>query len=363
MPSVMHLIRPEIADLEPYTPIVPLDVLAEQLQLPVEQIVKLDANENPYGPSPQAQAALAHEPYYAIYPDPECRHLRAALSHYTGQPAARIICGTGADELLDLLVRLFLQPDDAVIDCPPTFGMYAFDTAINGGRLIAVPRRADFSLDIPAIEQAAHETGAKLLFLASPNNPTGNQTSSAEFERLLQLPLLVIVDEAYIEFADGGVTSWVGHYENLAVVRTFSKWAGLAGLRLGYAVLPDALAAEVWKIRQPYSVNLAALVAAQASLADLDYLQQNVARILAERNRMYTALRELPLLEVHPSTANFLLCRVVQGTAYDLKTALAREGILVRYYRKPLLQNYIRISIGTPAQNDRLLEMLQRWHT
>jgi histidinol-phosphate aminotransferase len=363
MPAIDHLIRPEIADLEPYTPIVPLDVLAARLGLPVEQIVKLDANENPYGPAPRALEALANEPHYAIYPDPEHGDLRVALSSYTGQPTGRIVCGAGADEIIDLLLRLFLRPGDTVIDCPPTFGMYSFDTAVCGGRLVTVPRRADFALDLPAIERAAQDTGAKVLFIASPNNPSGNLTPPADLERLLRLPLLVVVDEAYIEFTTGGVSAWVGRYPNLAVLRTFSKWAGLAGLRVGYGLLPEDIARHIWKIKQPYNVNLAAQVAALASLADLPHLRGTVERIVAERERLRAALSQIPALHVYPSDANFLLCRVTGGSAQALKHTLERQGILVRYYQKPGLDDCIRISVGRPEQTDRLLEALHLWHT
>jgi histidinol-phosphate aminotransferase len=376
MPSIADRMRPHIADLDPYTPIVPLDVLAERLDLPIERLVKLDANENPYGPSPRALAALAREPYYAIYPDPDHTRLRAALSAYTGQPAARIICGSGADEIIDLLLRLFVEPDDVVIDCPPTFGMYAFDTGVCAGQALAVPRRADFTLDIDGIERAAMASQAKAIFLASPNNPTGNPTPPAEIEQLLNLrvgpqalPVLVVVDEAYIEFTAGnladpqqspGVSRWVGAYDNLAVLRTFSKWAGLAGLRVGYGLMPEAIAAQLWKIKQPYNVNLAAQVAAIASLEDLDYLRGNVARIVAERERLLAALQERPFLLPYPSAANFILCRVTEGDALPVKQQLEQQGILVRYYRTPLLRDYIRISVGAPEQNDRLLAALMK---
>ncbi len=367
MPSITRLIRPDIAQLEAYTPIAPLDVLAERLGLPIERLIKLDANENPYGPSPRARAALEQEAHYAIYPDPEHQRLRAALSDYTGQSVERIVCGAGADEIIDLLLRLFLAPGDAVIDCPPTFGMYAFDTGVCGGRLVEAPRHADFALDIDAIERAAAETNAKVLFLTSPNNPTGNLTTRAEVERLLDLPLLVVVDEAYIEFTPGGghgdlaFSSLVGQYENLAVLRTFSKWAGLAGLRVGYGLVPEAIAEHLWKIKQPYNVNLAAQVAAIASLDDRAYLEANVICLTSERERLLAALRELPFLHVYPSQANFLLCRVVAGDALALKQTLERQGILVRYYRKPLLRDCIRISVGTPEQNDTLLDALRSW--
>lgn len=365
MPSIAHLVRPDIAQLEPYTPIVPFDILAERLGRPVEDILKLDANENPYGPSPRALAALHHEAQqtpcpFAIYPDPEQTHLRAALSRYCSQPVERIVCGAGADELIDMLLRLFLHSGDAVLNCPPTFGMYAFDTAVCGGRLVDVPRHQDFSLDVAAIEQAASKYAAKVLFLASPNNPDGSMAPNTTLERLLQLPLLVVVDEAYVEFSGGGVSSWVGSYDNLVVLRTFSKWAGLAGLRIGYALLPEPLAEHLWKMKQPYNVSVAAQTAAIASLADVTLLQTRVQHLCQERERVAHALRQFSSLSVYPSHTNFLLCRMRSGEALALKQSLEAEGILIRYYRTPALRDCIRISIGLPEQNDRVLEVLRQ---
>lgn len=369
---ISNLIRPAIAGLEPYTPILPLDVLATRLGIPIECLVKLDANENPYGPSPKTVQALAdlattEGPHgrlsIAIYTDPNQTRLREALSGYIGQPAARILCGAGADELIDLVLRLFISPGDAVIDCPPTFGMYSFDTGVNGGRLITVPRRADFSLDIPAIEVAAATSGAKVLFLTSPNNPTGNLTPLNEIERLLGLPLVVVVDEAYMEFAAlsgaTGVSSWVGRYQNLVVLRTFSKWAGLAGMRIGYGLFPDWMIAHLWKIKQPYNLSLGAETAALAALDDQEYLQANTARLVAERSRLLAQLSKLDFLTPYPSESNFILCQVTRGNAREIKLTLERMGVLVRYYNTSLLRDYIRISVGKPEQTDSVIAALQ----
>ena len=150
------LVRSNIADMAPYTPIVPFDVLSKRLGIPAEDIVKLDANENPYGPSPSVYRALADEKDYHIYPDPDSTALREALSQYTGIDATHIIAGQGADELIDLIVRLFVTPGDTVINCPPTFGMYRFDTELNGGKIIDVERKADFSLDTESIVEIAN---------------------------------------------------------------------------------------------------------------------------------------------------------------------------------------------------------------
>ncbi|HEX7976099.1 MAG TPA: aminotransferase class I/II-fold pyridoxal phosphate-dependent enzyme, partial [Anaerolineales bacterium] len=162
------LIRPHIQGMPAYEPILPFEVLSRQLGLPTEQIVKLDANENPYGPLPEVRQALAELPYAHIYPDPESRELRQALARYHNLPVESLLAGAGADELIDLLLRAFIEPGDAIINCPPTFGMYAFDGDLNRARVVSVPRGEGFRLDGDAIERAVRETEAKLIFLASP---------------------------------------------------------------------------------------------------------------------------------------------------------------------------------------------------
>lgn len=362
-----NLIRSDIADMAPYTPIVPFDVLSKRLGIPAEDIVKLDANENPYGPSPSVYRALADEKDYHIYPDPDSTALRQALSRYTGIDATHIIAGQGADELIDLIVRLFVSPGDAVINCPPTFGMYRFDTELNGGKVIDVERKADFSLDTESIVEIANRRGevpssaknTKILFITSPNNPDGSVLSDTCLRQLLQLPLIVVLDEAYIEFAGGSRADWVLQHENLIVLRTFSKWAGLAGLRVGYGIFPHWIISHLLKIKQPYNVNVAGSAAAVASLSDVRYLQENIRKIVGERERLYSALRNFGFLEPYPSEANFILSRVVGRDAAGLKAALAERGILIRYFNTPLLQDHVRISVGTPSQTSVLLDALE----
>ena len=356
-----NLVRSNIADMAPYTPIVPFDVLSKRLGIPVEDIVKLDANENPYGPSPSVYSALANEKDYHIYPDPDSTALREALSQYTGIDATHIIAGQGADELIDLIVRLFVTPGDAVINCPPTFGMYRFDTELNGGKIIDVERKVDFSLDTESIVEIANsgDQNTKILFITSPNNPDGSVLSDACLRQVLQLPLIVVLDEAYIEFAGGSRVDWVLEHENLVVLRTFSKWAGLAGLRVGYGIFPHWIISHLLKIKQPYNVNVAGSAAAVASLADVRQLQVNIRKIVEERERLYSALRNFDFLEPYPSEANFILSRVVGRDAAGLKAALAERGILIRYFSTPRLQDHVRISVGKPAQISVLLDALE----
>ncbi len=379
-----NFIRPDISEMEPYTPIVPFEVLSARLGREPENIVKLDANENPYGPSPKVLEALGNGRFYHIYPDPESNQLRDALSTFTGVPKARLMAGAGADELIDLVLRVMLSPGDVVVDCPPSFGMYPFSTAVNAGKYIAVPRNDDFSLDVAGVETAVTRHNAKVLILCSPNNPDGSLIPDNDLRRLLALPVLVVLDEAYVDFV--GISNrrerggrgekeaknsafsalsavshldWVMEYDNLAVLRTFSKLAGLAGLRVGYGAFPEWLLPHMWKIKQPYNINVAASLAALAALQDHDWLQEKVALIVQERERMVAELARFEWLQAYPSQSNFVLFRVLGRDARQLKLDLEQHGVLVRYFNKPGLDNCIRISAGRPSDTDRLLAALK----
>jgi histidinol-phosphate aminotransferase len=359
---------PRFEDFPPYTPIEPFEVLSARLGRPPEAIVKLDANENPYGPSPHARQALSTLDFPHIYPDPESRALREALAGFTGLPAEYLLAGAGADEMIDLLLRVLLEPGDCVINCPPTFGMYPFDTLLNAGQVVDVPRKADFSLDLPAIQAAVESRRPKVIFITAPNNPDGSLPAVEEIDALLALPVLVVIDEAYVEFTGAGGRLGenlsrileVPQRENLVILRTFSKWAGLAGLRVGYGAFPAWLLPALWKAKQPYNVNVAASAAAIASLEDLDYLASNVDKIRQERARLFERLQSVPYLRPQPSQANFILCQVVGRPAKELKDALANEGVLVRYYNTPLLKDFIRASVGRPKDSDALLAALRK---
>ena len=359
--SPWALLNPHLAELEEYAPIEPFEVLSERLGIPAERIVKLDANENPYGPLPAVIEALASYPYFHIYPDPRQSTLRDALSACIGVHAAHILPGQGADELLDYLCRLFLAPGDAVVNTPPTFGMYSFDARLAGAEVVDVDRRDDFSVDVDGIAAAVETHGPKLLFLTSPNNPSGNWLGDDALERVLALPVIVVLDEAYVEFADHpSRAARVLDHDNLVVLRTFSKAAGIAGLRLGYGIFPEWLMHELWKFKQPYNVNVAASVAGLASLRSADRIQAVVERLKAERSRLHALLATLPGIDVVPgSQANFILCRVRGRDAGDLKLALEHGGILVRHYDKRGLENCIRISVGRPEHTDALLGALR----
>ena len=367
--DIKKLVRPELVSMKGYVPIEPTEVLSQRAELPADKIIKLDGNENPYGCSPRVYQALATYPYYHNYPDPEQRELRKALEEYTGLGRRHIVCGTGSDELIDLILRLFLRPGDEVINCPPTFGMYPFSTDVCGGRVVEVPRTEDFALDIAGIKKAL--TGrTKVIFVASPNNPTGNTATGKEIMEIVGTGRVVVVDEAYFEFSDVSVANLVPATPNLIVLRTFSKWAGLAGLRIGYGFFPVEIAGYLLKIKQPYNASAPAQAAVLASLADIEYLRANVTRMVGERERLFGKLKELGWLKPYPSQANFILCSLryspaviaseaKQSLAQQVWQQLRKKGIFVRYFDTPLLKDCLRISVGRPEDTDALVKALK----
>jgi histidinol-phosphate aminotransferase len=359
-------IRQHLESLPPYAPIEPFEVLSARLGRSPDQIVKLDANENPYGPLTVVREALGSMQFPHIYPDPESRILRKSLAKFTQVPEEYLLAGSGADELLDLLMRVFLEPNDCILSCPPTFGMYPFDAELNAARCIEVPRRVDFSLDMESIRSAVETYHPKLFFIASPNNPDGSVLDTKTIDALLELPTLVVLDEAYIEFAGENLGASLSRIrevpsrENLVVLRTFSKWAGLAGLRIGYGAFPLWLMPTLWKSKQPYNVNVAASVAAQVSLEHTDELAKVVELLKSERTRLLAELREIPYLKPYPTQSNFILCQVVDQDAAELKAELAQKhGVFIRYFNKPGLRDHIRISVGRPQDTDVLMEALK----
>jgi histidinol-phosphate aminotransferase len=356
--NIEKLIRPELVTMKGYVPIEPTEVLSQRAGLPSSKVIKLDGNENPYGCSPKVYQALANYRYYHNYPDPEQMELRKALEEYTGLGRQHIVCGMGSDDLIDLILRLFLKPRDQVINCPPTFGMYPFSTDICGGRVVDVPRTEDFALDMVGIKRAL--TGkTKTIFVASPNNPTGDTATEKEVMELVGTGKIVVVDEAYFEFSNVTMANLVPSYPNLIVLRTFSKWAGLAGLRIGYGFFPIEIADYLMKIKQPYNANAAAQAAVLASLADIVYLRANVTKIVSERERLFGKLKKLDWLKPYPSQGNFILCSLPKGKAKETWQQLRKKGIFVRHFDTPRLKDCLRISVGKPEDTDALVKALK----
>jgi len=253
--------------------------------------------------------------------------------------------------------------------------MYPFSAEVCGGRVIEVPRKdEDFALDIAGVKRALDKR-TKVIFIASPNNPTGNIIEEQELMELVDTGRVVVIDEAYFEFSGVTMAGLVAAYRNLIVLRTFSKWAGLAGFRIGYGIFPVEIAGYLMKIKQPYNVNAAAQVAVLASLSDLDYLHGNVNKIITERERLFGKLgviasgaKQSHWLKPYPSRANFILCSLCcdseptpseQSPAKEIWRQLQQRGIFIRYFDTPRLKDCLRISVGRPEDTDALIEALK----
>ncbi len=356
--GINRLIRPDLVTFSGYSASTSPETLKGKVEVPVESIIKLDANENPYGCSPRVNKALAACSYLNIYPDDGQTRLRKLLGEYTGIDARHIVAGGGSNQLIDLVLRLFITEGDEVINCVPTFGIYSFSTVLCGGALVEVPRDENFAVNVGAVKAAINKK-TKMVFLANPNSPTGNTTSQKDILEILDTGVPVLVDEAYYEFSGETVAPLLSQYENLMVLRTFSKWAGLAGLRVGYGLFPPEIADYLLRTKIPYNVNVAALVAVEESLKDLDYLLGRVKAIVAERERLFGELKKLKFLRPFPSQANFIFCSVLNGKASEIQQKLRNKGILVRYFAQPLLRDSIRISVGKPEHTDALIKALQ----
>jgi histidinol-phosphate aminotransferase len=358
--DIGSLIQSHVKELEPYEP-PDWEALAARAGVPPDRLIRLDANENPYGPSHCVAEALAHFDGYGFYPD--YRALTEAVARYVGVAPENIVLGNGGDEVIDLTVRLFVALGEGVIVCPPAFGMYAVSTVAHHGQVLSIPRRDDFSLDVEAIEAlvSGGEAGARprLLFLTSPGNPDGQAIPLATVRHLLRLPLAVVVDEAYVEFGGESAVPLLDAHSNLIVLRTFSKWAGMAGLRLGYAVASPQVAGYMARLRPPYNVNAAAVVAALATFDDMAHAKSTIARIVAERDRLHAALADLPGARPVPSQASFILCRFDGRSGREVADVLAEQSILVRSFADSLLADAIRITVGRSEQNDAVVAALE----
>ncbi len=344
--SIMRLVRPELVGMAGYEPVEPAEAIARRFGVSLDRIAKLDGNENTYGPAPAVVKAIA-KASFEIYSDPDQRAL--------------IVAGHGSDELIDLVGRALLAAGDNIVECGPTFGMYRFTAAVCGALVIDVPRGADFSIDLQGLRDAVNRR-TKAIFLPSPNNPTGNLLTRPELEACLDLGPVLVLDEAYVEFAglEHSFAHLVAQRENLIVLRTFSKWAGLAGLRLGYGLMPEPFADLLRVIKPPYTPNVASEVAGVASLEHRAELMVHVGEILAERDRLMTALASVPYLSPMPSSGNFILCRVLTGNARLLRDRLRERGVFIRYFNEPALRDCVRISVARPRESELLLEALRK---
>jgi len=336
-------LMPFLADLEPDEAGPDLMDVSRRYEIPQERIAVLSLNENPYGPSPSVWEALKDVPPNR-YPD--SRPFLEALSNYTGYPKENIVAGAGMDEVIITLVRLFLGPGDKALIPVPTYNLYGLAAGLCGARPCYRQRRPRFEVEPKVPDEI------KMIFLCTPNNPTGNLLSEESARAIAESTKgIVFLDEAYVEFAKKDLLKLVRDYDNIVVGRTLSKAFGLAGLRLGYAVAPEWIAEQYRRIAPLFSISSLSLAAGVAALKDKEYMKESVGKIIGERERMRK------MIEAFPSEGNFLYIQTVERSSLVAERLLC-QGIIVNSCSifPGAGDHCLRVSVGTPEQNDRFLD-------
>ena len=358
--ALERIVKPHVLDLAPYEPGKPVEELERELGL--SGSIKLASNESPLGPSPKAVAALQK----AIggihrYPDGASFDLRRKLADRLAVEEEQLVFGAGADEILELLAKVLLGPGDECVFAWPSFAMYPIVARGMGAQAVQVPLDREFVHDLSEMARALTKR-TKLVIVCNPNNPTGTSVGADAFDYFIsQLPdgLIVAVDEAYLDFARRldfpDAMGWVRRRPGTIVLRTFSKIFGLAGLRIGYGVADAELAGYLQRARHPFNVNRLAEVAAAAALDDRDYVERITRLNVAGVGYLTRELSALGI-EVWPTDANFLLARAGAGV-YE---QLLGQGVIVRPLVAFGLPDYVRISVGLPEENERLVKTLRR---
>ncbi|MCS6926985.1 MAG: histidinol-phosphate transaminase [Candidatus Binatia bacterium] len=344
----LDLVRAAIRRMQGYVP-------GEQPQ--DKRYIKLNSNENPYPPSPRVTAALrrAIGDDLRLYPDPLADRLRDQAAAVYGLTREQILVGNGSDELLTMLMRTFVGAGDRVAYPVPTYSLYDALVAMQEGEAVRIPFPADFSLP----PQLA-DTDAKLIFLCHPHAPSGTLPPLSTVETIAQRTRgILVIDEAYIDFAHETALPLLHKYPHVILLRSFSKSFSLAGLRIGLAFAHPSLIQELLKVKDSYNVNRLSLIAASAALEDYAWMRRNVDKIRATRGRLTQALRELGYF-VYDSQANFVLARKQGINQQPIYRGLKERGILVRYFSSPELYDCLRITVGTDEQIDQLLASLKQ---
>lgn len=346
--DINNLLRENIKKLVPYS--------SARDEFKGEANVFLDANENSFG-SPLTR-------WYNRYPDPLQLKVKEKLSPVKGVPVQNIFLGNGSDECIDVLMRAFCEPGkDNIIICPPTYGMYEVSAHINDVAIKKVPLTPNFQLNLPAIEEAIDDN-TKMIFLCSPNNPTGNSLNREDVEMVLNNYFgVVVIDEAYINFSRfRSFTQELNDYPNLVVLQTLSKAWGLAALRMGMAFASEEIVHVMNKIKPPYNISQASQELTLQALEEVGQVNDMIREIVTQRDQLQKSLSSLPIVQkIYPSDANFLLVQVTDPKA--LYNYLLEKGIVVRDRSNVLLcEGCLRITVGTPMENDSLINALKSWN-
>jgi len=320
------------------------------------EYVKLNTNENPYPPSPRVMEALRQAIGEGLrrYPDPLATKLREEAARLYRVTPDMILCGNGSDDLLTIITRAFVGEGDTLISPQPSYLLYKVLAEIQGAKYQPVEFPADYSLP-----RGLAEAKGKVTFLANPNSPSGTFIPTREVEKLAQaIRHVLVIDEAYVDFADQNAMALVHRYPHVIVLRTLSKSYSLAGMRIGLAVAHRSLIAGLVKVKDSYNLSALAIVAGAAALADQAYFQECVEKIRAERADLSAKLRELGLA-VYPSQSNFVMARFGEPRAREIQQELRQRRLLVRHYDVPGVRDCLRITVGTREQMERFIDELK----
>lgn len=318
--------------------------------------VKLDANESPFDLPDKVRMKLAGELLKGSalnrYPDSDSNELRCAIAGYCNVKSNEILVGTGSDELIQIIINAFADKGDTVLCPAPSFGMYKICSQIAGAIPVEIPLSADYEYDMTAYKHAAEKHHAKIVFICTPNNPTGNTIDKEQLlDFIKNYDGIVVIDEAYGEFCEYSFVQDAVRLPNAVVLKTFSKAMGLAGLRIGYSIADENLTSQIYMVKPPYNINSFSQKAALFVLDDLKSVRHRIQLIISERERLVSKLRSHSNITVYPSSANFVLVKVPDGeTAVKI---LNKEGISIRDFSlSPYLENCLRITIGHRQEND-----------
>jgi len=355
------LVRKNILNITPYIAGKPIEEIKRQLGL--KEIIKLASNENPLGASTKALEAIKKNLIKVNrYPDSQSYYLKKKLSRSLNVRPANIVLGNGSDELIDIIIKTFVEDDENIITADTTFLEYKIISQVNNRRITTVPLRY-FKYDLEGIKRKIDKK-TKLIFIANPNNPTGTYLTKYElgdFMRDLPDNLLLVLDEAYDTFIDvddfPDSLSYIAN-KNVIILKTFSKAYGLAGLRIGYAIADSGLVSFMENVRQPFNVNLLAQAAATAALEDRKFLEKTRKVILAGRHYLYDALNKMGMAYV-PSAANFILIDAGRDGVGVFKEML-KYGVIIRDMEQYGLKNFIRVTIGTKKENERFIKVFKK---
>ncbi len=365
--TIRSLSLSKFSELSPYE-------ISKKYNIPREKIIKLDTNENFFlerGWINNLIYEILEEFDIRAYPDLSSRLAEKSIADFWNQKIEKnlneenVIIGNGSDELINLTCRIFLDQDEKSLTSEPTFGMFKFYTSINGGKFVSVLLNNDFTLNVNKILEKVKSEKLKLLFITSPNNPTGNQFPKQEIENIIQESenCVVVLDEAYADFADYSLMHLVTEFDNLIVTRSFSKVFGMAGLRVGYLVTNEKISDYFLRVKSPYNVNFIGYFMIPKILTNWNIIEEAISKIKEEREVLYNELKKINgIMKAYESKANFILIKLTdEYNALEVQEKLMSRGIIVRYRGAlPLLENCLRISVGTRDMNQQVLFNLKQ---